>query len=643
MIALLLAVVGALPLDVPGSWGEPTRAVFLDPAARPVLSGLNAVGFDGLAPASTAFVFDGLLLKTPAHALFGPSTLHPGWLESIAVGPSVETAERGRSLGRFITLTPREPRDHDLHTVIRVDLLQTGLFVERALEGGTRLQGAVRFFPLVAAAGAVIKGSLLLGDYQLRVVQPVGAGSLRVLALGALDSVGLTFSGIPLAARLQGHQLDVRWSTDALELGLSGHLNALGLTLNGPVTKNAIDGQEQGLALRALVRGALSEHATATAGLDLEVRRLLLARGTTIHLPDGATAADQSLRSLGAAVLGGLFARVRLTEGAWTTDLGLRADLWKPADASAFLTLDPRLTTSRPLGDRAGLELAVGLMHQAPSWLVPVPVLESAALRFGVQEAVQASVRTWWAPWSRSTFDARLFGTAITHGLEFSPFDADFLQVVNLVDEVVERKRTSGWAAGGEVRYRFDDPAWGWAEVSYGLQQSWRFARFDRLGLDGLPVGQAQAWVPFALQQTHALRLAGGVHLPLDWKVGLSALLMTGPPLVGGLFSQDQRAGVDSLTGAPRWVPIDRDQVGAAGAWVRVDARVSKTWHPASWAIELFLDVQNASVWAQPTGTNYGTAPATLEQQARGELNLTKRPASSPLPPVPVLGLELRR
>lgn len=35
-------------------------------------------------------------------------------------------------------------------------------------------------------------------------------------------------------------------------------------------------------------------------------------------------------------------------------------------------------------------------MHQAPSWLVTVPVLESASLRYGVQEAARADARFTW-------------------------------------------------------------------------------------------------------------------------------------------------------------------------------------------------------------------------------------------------------
>jgi hypothetical protein len=101
--------------------------------------------------------------------------------------------------------------------------------------------------------------------------------------------------------------------------------------------------------------------------------------------------------------------------------------------------------------------------------------------------------------------------------------------------------------------------------------------------------------------------------------------------MAGGLWSQEQRPGVDPIRGTPRWVPVDRDLVGRASPWVRVDLRASKTWKPGSVEIELFVDVQNASSWAQPIGLSYGTAPATLEQQARGDVMLTSRPASSPL------------
>ena len=645
MSALLLAMaLGQLPLDVPGSWGEPSRAVFLDAAARPILSGLNAVSFDGLPPASTTFTFDGVVLKMPAHALFGPTSLHPAWIAGVQLGPGVDSAPRGRSLGRNVTLLPRQS-GKSFGGVARIDVLQTGVYAEHRLAGGTTFQGAARFFGIPSAAGLIIKGSLLLGDYQARVVQPIGKGELRLLALGAIDSVALSVSGIPLAARMQGHQVDLRWRSDdvgTVELGLGGSISNIGLTLNGVTAKNAIDGEEDSLTARAQTRLVTSPNTILALGADVDVRRLLLARGTKLQLPDGTTATDGTRRELGVAVISGVFGEILLTEGAWRTTLGLRGDVWKPADAPAYATADPRITTTRTIAERGSLDLAAGVMHQAPSWLVTVPVLESAALRYGVQESAHADARFTWRQSKYEALEARVFGTALLRALELSPFDDNFLQLANLTDEDIAKKRSSGWAAGGELRYHVNVPKLGWGEVSYSFQQSWRLATITRYGPYGLPIGEAQAWVPWQHQQTHAVRGAFGLQLPLDWKVGLAVTVTSGPPLVGGLFSQEQRAGTDPQRGSPRWVPKDRDQVSFAGAWLRADARVSKTWHPSPLDVELFLDVQTISIWSQPTGLSYGTAPATLEQQARGELTLTTKLASSPLPPIPVLGVELR-
>jgi hypothetical protein len=101
------------------------------------------------------------------------------------------------------------------------------------------------------------------------------------------------------------------------------------------------------------------------------------------------------------------------------------------------------------------------------------------------------------------------------------------------------------------------------------------------------------------------------------------------------LYGQEHREGADPIRGTPRWVPLDRDVVGRAGAWLRVDGRSSRTWNPQPVVLTLFLDVQNLSVWAQPTGLSYSTAAMTGAR--------TSRPASSPLGfPIPVPGLEAR-
>lgn len=609
-----------------GTWGEPAREVFLDPAARSVLAGLNAVSFDGLQPAATSFDFDGVRLLAPAHALFGPTALSPAWTEGgVGVSAPLESTARGRQLGRTVTLFSRARAPSGTTRVqLRADLLHTGLFVEHTLADGSVFHGAARFFTTAALAGAVIKGSLLLGDYQLRFAQKLGDGQLRVLALGTLDSLALTVSGIPLAARLQNHQLDVRFTSAQLELGLGAHRSTIGLTLAGDTVRNAIDGAEDAINARVTTTSKLGR-----AGVDFELRRLSLLRATSFTADP--TADTTTLRELGLAMVGGGFGEVTLTDGDWKTAFGVRVDLWVPANGTAQVTADPRLTTRREWAF-ASVELGLGLQHQAPTWLVTIPVLESIALQQGVQELARADATV---ALKVSTFDSlslHVFGGGLTRSLEFSPFDEDFLQLINQVDANVAKKRTSGWLAGGELRLRLGGSTNWSGELSYSFQQSWRLATFTRFDARGLPLGEATEWVAWQHRQAHQLRALVSVALPLEWKLKLAGTLSSGPPMVGGLFAQRQTQGTDALTGAPRWVPVDRDASGDAQLYVRADLRVSKTWRPTSSAeLELFLDVANLSA-PQPTGVKYVSSGATLKTEV----------ATSPLPPIPVLGLDVR-
>lgn len=645
-VALLLAQT-TLAGDQPGSWGDPSRALFTDPSARSILVGLNGVAFDGLAPGATSFDFDGVTVLQPAQALFGPSSLSAAWSPSLTLSSGVDTAEHGRSLGRRVTLLTRQaPTAGTTNGVVRVDLLHTGLFVEHGFADGSSLQGALRFFTTPAVAGLALKGSLFLGDYQLRWVQKLGDGAeLRTQALGTLDSIALTVSGIPLGARLQSHQVDVRYRNEALELSVGVHRRTIGLTLNGAAVVNDIDGVENGVRAKAMLRGRLSEHATGKVGADVELRDLHLVRSSSFTIDlnrTDVTGAASTQRDLGVVGLGGVFGEVVLLDGDWETTLGLRADVWAALNAPAVVTADPRLRTHRRFGS-VDVELAAGLTHQAPTWLVSVPVLEALSLTYGVQELARADL-TVTLPIAREGKDfvsIHAFGAGLVRGLEFSPFDDDFLQLVNQAPAHVERHRAPGWMAGAELRSHVALREWWWLELSYGYQQAWRDAVFDLYDQTGLPVGQQTAWVPWQHRQTHQVRAAVGFDFGSGWKVALAGTLTSGAPMLGGLYAREQQAGFDSLTGAPRWVPKNRDQVGDAPPYVRADLRASKTWHPGAADVELFLDVAGLAP-SQPTGTSYGTAPATLEQQARGDLTLTSKNASSPLPPIPVLGLEIR-
>jgi hypothetical protein len=648
LYALLLAATPDVPRDAPGTWADPARGVFLEPGSRTLLSGFSPVSFDGLPFDDTTYWYDGVKLELPAHALFGPTTLHPAWTEGVHVGNAIDSVEHGRALGRSVELLPRTPKV-GAHAVARLDVLQAGLYAEAKIGPlDTQVQAAGRFFAIPALVASFLKIRALLADWQLRLVQPVGRGEVRVLLLGAWDNAALTVSGIPIDARLGSHQLDVRYRNGALELGVEGLSKNVGLSLDGAHTQNALDALEQAVTVRLVARPTLDAHAALNLGIDASLRRLLLRRTVTTTLPDvggDATprASDNSDQDFGLSALGGAHAELTIEEGPWRWVLGVRGDVWGPAGAPAYVTFDPRVSARRDDNGLIAFEAGLGMKHQPASWLVPIPVLDTAAWRFGAQEAALAEAALTVRPAAGHAIKLRGFGAALLKTLELSPFDANFLQEVSFVPEQLERSKGSGWAAGGELSWRMFDNGWLWAQAAYSLQASWRTLSTVHYGNDGLPRGESLAAAPWQYQQLHAWTAAGGLRTRNGWSLGAALTLQTGPPLMGGLFSQEQQQGVDPITGNPKWVPKDRDQVGVAQPWFRLDARVSKTWHPGTAELELFLDVQTLSIWAQPTGYSYGTANASLEDQARGNVQLTTKPASSVIPgPLPVLGLEAR-
>lgn len=656
MNALLLAVLLAqadVPADAAGTWADPTRSVFLVPGGRSLLSGFSPVSLDGLQPAASALTFDGVTLRAPAHGFFGPSIVQPGFVSGVRVGDAAGSAQSGRTLGRSVTLLPRPSAAEGWTGRVRLDVLALSVAGSGRVPGAkTQVDVGARFFGLPALAASLLRVRALLGDWHLRVAQPLGEGELRVLGLGAVDDVALTVSGIPLSARLSTQLADVRWRSDdagTLELGLTGGLDSIALAIRGEQTRHDVIGGEQSLSARAVLRPSLGRGVTLSVGAEGGARRLVLDRLSDSALAGvggmpGRFVTASSARELGVALSGGVFVEARDDEGPFRWSAGLRGDAWQPIGTAAFAALEPRLSVARDLGERWTVGASGGLRHQPATWLVPIPVLDTAAWRFGLQQAVVGDAHAVFRPASSHRLELRGFGTSLRRAVELSPFDDTFLPQVNLSPEDVARRTGDGWAGGGSLAYAFQAADTAWLRASYSFVTSWRTVTFSRFGATGLPTTEARGSVPWSFDQTHVLRAAGGWRFGAGWALAASVTLQSGAPLAGGLISQEQRAGADSLRGTPRWVPIDRDLVGRASPWLRVDLRASKTWRPGALELELFLDVQNASIWAQPTGASYGTAPATLEQQARGEVVLTSRPASSPIGfPIPVLGVELRR
>jgi TonB family protein len=92
---------------LPGSFGDPLRAIEAQPGVVPIVSGLPAFFIRGAPPANVGFFFDGVEIPLLYHAFFGPSVLHPGFIDAIEFYPGSAPASYGRFAGPVVAVRGR--------------------------------------------------------------------------------------------------------------------------------------------------------------------------------------------------------------------------------------------------------------------------------------------------------------------------------------------------------------------------------------------------------------------------------------------------------------------------------------------------------------------------------------------------------
>ncbi|MFP2913577.1 NB-dependent receptor, partial [Pyxidicoccus sp. 3LFB2] len=181
--------------EVPGTQGDPFRVVMLMPGVASVASGLGYPVVRGGQPAATGYFLDGVRVPMLYHLLLGPAVIHPDFIDTIDFHPGTPPVQYGRLLGGAVEGRLSRPREDRLHATAYADLINAGGFIEVPFEKtGTSVTVAARYSYtglLIPLAYAILNDEednplhASFWDYQLRVEQKVGEGSLRLFALGS--------------------------------------------------------------------------------------------------------------------------------------------------------------------------------------------------------------------------------------------------------------------------------------------------------------------------------------------------------------------------------------------------------------------------------------------------------------------------
>lgn len=530
--------------QLPGAFGDPFRAIEVMPGVTPIVSGLPYFYVRGAPPGNIGYYLDGVRVPYLFHAAAGPSVIHPGLVDRVDLHSGGYPAQYGRYAGAIVSAETTQPT-FDWHGEGNLRLVDVGGLVEGTFADnrGTALLGGR--YSYTAAVVSLISPELTVDyrDFQARVTyQLSGRDRLTLFAFGAYDLLAQETNGIETVIfGSEFYRLDARYD---VTLPREGHLR-LATTLGFDQTRIADqrNAQDKLWGTRAELRLPLSATLALSAGLNIDFDNYKADPAAYGDPDDPDVKAYNELFPSRTDSAGGAYVAVdwRL-DPRLTLSPGLRVDLFHSGDASA-VGVDPRLSARADVAKGVALLHAIGIAHQPPSYIVPVPGLALANLRGGLQTSLQASAGV------EVDLPLKIKATLTLFNDVFLNM-SDTAGVAPPGDDQNQTPRSLGASRGLEVYIRRNLTSQLGGFVSYTLSRSTR------------TLGKYE--FPFAFDRTHVLNMALSYEIGRKWRAGARFTYYTGVP---DLSPPTSVADVARVLDPPR-----------QPSFYRIDARVEKKW-----------------------------------------------------------------
>ena len=375
---------------LPGSFGDPLRAIEAQPGVVPIVSGLPAFFIRGAPPSNVGFFFDGVELPLLYHAFFGPSVLHPGFIDSIEFYPGSSPAQYGRFAGPIVAararpLQCRPSGEANVRLIDAGGLVETGPLADSHECGssGARVAGRYSYAGLVLSL--LSDAQLDYWDYQAQASYPLGRhDTVSVLAFGGYDLFRPPQTSVNNGAEITFHRVDLRWDrklgSDAkLRLALTGGADR---TAGANTPPSVVT--DHSLRLRGELSRRFGPSATLDTGLDTRLDRFgLEANRRSLNYPDYSQLFPPRVDTVAGAYLALQLEPVRGIHVA----PGVRADIYSSQGVTA-VGVDPRLAAEFEIGRSLRLLHSLGIAHQRPNFTAQVPGAQVADLANGLQWAL---------------------------------------------------------------------------------------------------------------------------------------------------------------------------------------------------------------------------------------------------------------
>lgn len=573
--------------QLPGAFGDPFRAIEILPGVTPIVSGLPFFYVRGAPPGNVGYFLDGVRVPYLFHAAAGPSVVHPAIVERVDLYAGGYPARFGRYAGAVVSAEAVEPRT-DWHGEGVIRLVDAGAIAEGGFADGKGTALAGGRYSYTALLFSLISPEITLDyrDYQARLTYDITPNDrVSLFAFGSYDFLSSTTNDIETVLfGSEFYRVDSRYDVRFPDGGTMRTAFTWGYdqtrVADGRNTRDIMLGSR--LELRKPIAGsAPGAEGSVLLRTGLDVQHDVYSAQEPVYVdPDDPTNDDFNalFPSRNDAAAGAWIDFVMKPTKNFEITPGIRVDGFF-SNGETAMSADPRLAIIAEVHEDVRLLHALGMAHQPPSFIVPLPGVAVASLSGGLQRSLQAAAGV--------EVDLPLAMTATA-----TVFDSVFLNMTDTIgvrppgNDAAQIPRSLGGAQGLEIYLRKSLASRIGGFIAYTLSRSTRT-------IDGFTF-------PAAFDRTHVLHSAVAVDLGRGWKTGTRFSLYSGPPIlqppVGAIVS-------------PNFRPSDppRDP-----AFYRLDFRVEKRWRIADTGfISFVIEMVNATLNTETINGNE-VGPVTI-------------------------------
>ncbi|MBK9261717.1 MAG: TonB family protein [Polyangiaceae bacterium] len=604
---------------LPGAFGDPFRAIEALPGVTPILSGVPFFYIRGAPPGNVGYFLDNIRVPYLYHLALGPSVVNPALVDRVDLYPGGYPAQYGRFAGGIVAGETTKPKA-EFRGEGNLRTFDVGALVEAPLGSRGSVLAGGRYSYTAAMLSLFAPGTTLdYWDYQARVSYDITPSQhLTLFAFGGYDYLGQEDdNGVEQTVfNAQFHRVDLRYDVEV------GSRTRLRQAVTFGYDRTALGGQGGVyarnflFAARSQILHRVNESVLIRAGVDANLDSY------DIFAPDDENAQNlfDVLFPPRQDIAAGVYADAVIETGRGVEFTpGARVD-WFGSRGATAMSADVRLGMRVPVTKKVRLLSAMGLAHQPPSFVLPVPGLAIGELSGGLQTAAQSStgveVDLPLGFKASGTFFLNGFfnmndtlGTADRDGPPQNPGGPPGMGPgpggppgmgpgmdeprPNEPGPAVLNERALGNAIGLEIyiRRKLTERLGGF--VSYTLSRSTR------------KIGNRTTVASF--DRTHVLNGAISFDAGRGWRLGTRVVFYTGLPV---------EEDVQEQWGSDRLDPF-----------FRIDARVEKRWKMKNkrW-LSLVAEMLNVTLNEEPTGL--GCTPDGCKQSYIGPVS------------VPSIGLE---